>query len=377
MKIAVVHDWVVTYAGAERVLEQILKVFPDADVFSTVDFVSDDRSWLLNKKVITTFIQRLPFSKSKYRAYLPLMPFAVEQLDLSGYDLVISSSHSVAKGVLTGPNQLHICMCYSPIRYAWDLQHQYLRESGYVSGFKSILVRYLLHKIRIWDVRTANGVDRFISISKYISRRIEKVYGKQSHVIYPPVYTDSFSLVSDKKDYYFTSSRLVPYKRIDLIVSTFARYFPNKKLVVIGDGPELSKIKKIAEGRDNIEILGYQNFSVLKMHLAYCKCFIFAAEEDFGIAPLEAQASGTPVIAFSKGAALETIQGNLNLNKPTGIFFDEQTEESLKAAIEMFETVGDSINPEDCFENAERFSTERFISNFKLYVESEYSKWKN
>ena len=375
MKIAIVHDWLVTYAGAERVLEQMLKVYPDADLCSMIDFLPEgERDFILNKSVKTSFIQKWPKAKTKYRSYLPLMPLAVEQFDLSSYDLVISSSHAVAKGVITGPDQLHICMCYSPIRYAWDLQHQYLRESGLDRGLKGWFAKWLLHKIRLWDLRTVNGVDQFIAISDFIGRRIHKVYRRDSITIYPPVYVDDF-VVNDtlKEDFYFTSSRMVPYKKIDLIVETFTKKLPDKKLVVIGDGPDFKKIQALAG--DNVTLLGYQKFDVLKDHLAKAKAFIFAAEEDFGIAPLEAQASGTPVIAFGKGGALETIL-RLDSDKPTGLFFREQTVDALAQAVEDFELEGHKIRPEYCVENARRFSDKRFRQEFKDFVEQEYKEWK-
>jgi len=374
VKIAIIHDWLVTYAGAERVLEQMLHVYPDADLFSMVDFLKEgEREFILNKPVKTSFIQNLPFAKTKYRNYLPLMPLAVEQFDLSGYDLVISSSHAVAKGVITGPDQLHICMCYSPIRYAWDLQHQYLRESGLDKGLKGMLAKWSLHKIRIWDYRTSNGVDYFIAISGFIERRIQKVYRRNSVIIYPPVYVQDFqSLGVVKEGFYFTSSRMVPYKRIDLIVETFTQLHPDKRLIVVGDGPDFNKIKSIAGS--NVTLLGYQNFNILKEHLAKAKAFVFAAEEDFGIAPLEAQASGTPVIAFGKGGALETIKG-LDSPFPTGVFFKEQTIGSLSAAITFFEDNQALINSEECVRNAQRFSDGRFRDEFKIFVDMKYQEW--
>ena len=367
MKIAIIHDWLVTYAGAERVLEQMLNIYPEADLFSIVDFIPEDsRGFILNKPVTTSFIQKLPFAKSKYRSYLPLMPLAIEQFDLSSYNLIISSSHAVAKGVITGPNQIHICMCYSPIRYAWDLQHQYLKESGLNKGLKGWLAKWFLHKIRIWDLRTVNGVDEFIAISDFISKRISKVYRRGSNVIYPPVYVDDFSKDYKKEEFYFTSSRMVPYKKIDLIVEAFSKQLPHKKLIVIGEGPDFKKIKLLAGS--NVSLLGYQEFSVLKDHLGKAKAFIFAAEEDFGIAPLEAQASGTPVIAFGKGGALETIIG-LDKEKPTGVFFYEQTIESLVSAINVFEDNKHVITKENCVSNAERFSSDRFRLEFKSFIQ--------
>ncbi|MFX3216581.1 glycosyltransferase family 4 protein, partial [Klebsiella pneumoniae] len=323
-------DWFVTYAGSEKVVAEFIDLFPDAKVYGVVDFLSeDDKKKFKNKKITTTFIQKLPKAKKKYQQYLPLMPLAIEQLDLSSHDIILSSSHAVAKGVLTGPDQLHISYVHSPIRYAWDLQHQYLRESGLNRGIKGLFAKWILHKIRLWDTRTANGVDFFIANSKFISRRIKKVYGREADVIYPPVDVERFKLKREKQDFYLTASRLVPYKRIDLIVEAFSK-MPEKKLVVIGDGPEMSKIRKIAGA--NIEILGFQPNDVMEEYMMDAKAFVFAAEEDFGITPVEAQACGTPVIAFGKGGVLETIK-NLGQEEPTGLFFYEQNIDSLISAI--------------------------------------------
>lgn len=373
MKIAIVHDWLVTYAGAERVLEQMLICFPQADVFSTVDFLDNQqRVFLQGKHANTSFIQRLPWAKSKYRSYLLLMPLAVEQLDVSAYDVVISSSHAVAKGVLVGPDQLHVCMCYSPIRYAWDMQHQYLKESGLDVGIKGCLARWLLHKIRLWDVRTANGVDQFIAVSKFIERRIQKTYRRDSVVIYPPVDIASFEVQESKDDFYLTASRMVPYKKIPLIVQAFAM-MPDKKLVVVGDGPDFDKVKSLAG--PNVKLLGYQSTEVLKDHMQRAKAFVFAAEEDFGIAPLEAQACGTPVIAFGKGGALETIRCQ-NEPSPTGLFFYEQSVNSILEAVSLFEgEYASRISPQACRDNAERFSQQRFRLQFKELIESKWSEF--
>jgi glycosyltransferase involved in cell wall biosynthesis len=369
MKIAIVHDWLVTYAGAERVLEQMLWCLPNADVFSVVDFVQDiQRGFLQGKKAKTSFIQYLPWAKSKYRSYLPLMPLAVEQLDVSGYDVVISSSHAVAKGILVGPDQLHLCMCYSPIRYAWDMQHQYLKESGLDAGIKGWLARWLLHKIRLWDVRTANGVDHFIAISEFIARRIQKAYRRDSVVMYPPVDAAGFELQTNKETFYLTASRMVPYKKLPLIVQAFAQ-MPDKQLVVIGDGPDFDKVKALAPA--NVQILGYQSDAVLKDHMQRARAFVFAAEEDFGITPVEAQACGTPVIAFGKGGALETIVGLDNV-QPTGVFFAEQSVTALVGAVHLFEAQADRITPQACRANAMRFSQERFRKEFTDFVTAKY-----
>lgn len=369
LKVGIVADWFITYAGSEKVVSEFIKVFPNADLYSVVDFLSaDNRRKFNDKKIETTFIQKLPRAKKKYQAYLPLMPFAIEQLDVSKENIVLSSSHAVSKGILTGPDQLHISYVHSPIRYAWDLQHQYLRESGLDHGLKGILAKWILHKMRMWDYRTANGVDHFIANSHFIARRIKKVYGRDADVIYPPVDVDSFTLNNQKEDFYLTASRMVPYKRIDLIVEAFS-HLPNKKLVVIGDGPEMNKIKKKATS--NIEILVYQPNEVMVDYMRKAKAFVFAAEEDFGITPVEAQACGTPVIAFGKGGALETVKG-LDSESPTGIFFGVQDVKSIINSINEFEKYGDKITAENCRENSELFSESRFRKEFEAYV---MDKW--
>jgi glycosyltransferase involved in cell wall biosynthesis len=363
VRVAIVHDWLVTYAGAERVLEQIVACFPDADLFSVVDFL-DDRSFLRGKPVTTSFIQKLPKARTKYRAYLPLMPIAIEQLDVSAYDVVISSSHAVAKGVLTGPDQVHISYVHSPIRYAWDLQHQYLQQSKLTSGPKSALARLILHYMRNWDIRTSNSVDTFVANSQFIARRIRKVYQREAHVIFPPVDVDAFVLNEQKEDFYLTASRMVPYKKIDLIVEAFTR-MPQRRLVVIGDGPDMRKIR--AKATPNVEIMGYQPFKVLQDKMQRAKAFVFAAEEDFGISVVEAQACGTPVIAYGKGGALETVR-DLSSARPTGMFFDEQRAESIIAAVEAFDAHATRFVAADCRANAERFSAAHFRERFFAHV---------
>lgn len=373
MKIAIVHEWFASYAGSEKVVEQILNIFPEAEIFSLVDFIPENkRDFLKNKKVTTSFIQRLPFAKKKFRNYLPLMPIAIEQFDLSKYDVIISSSHAVAKGVITGPNQLHISYVHSPIRYAWDLQHQYLKEEGLTKGIKGSLIRYILHKIRMWDVRTANGVDYFVANSKYIGKRIWKVYRRKSDVIYPPVNIEAFQLQEEKKDFYVTASRMVPYKKMDLIVEAFTQ-MPDKSLYVIGDGSGFDHIKQIAT--PNVKLLGYQDFSTLKKYMQEAKAFVFAAEEDFGITPVEAQACGTPVIAFGRGGALETVR-DVNQDSPTGILYNEQSVESLINAVNEFEKHRDVFDSYVCRKNAEQFSEERFRHQFQDYVNQKIKqKW--
>jgi glycosyltransferase involved in cell wall biosynthesis len=365
VKIAIVHDWLVVSGGAEKVLQHIIECFPQADVFAIVDFL-EDRACLRGRPVQTSFIQRLPFARKRYRGYLPLMPLAIEQLDLSGYDLIISSSHAVAKGVLTGPDQMHVSYVHSPIRYAWDLQHQYLRESGLASGIKSAMARAILHYMRGWDARSANGVDHLIANSQFIARRIKKAYQRESTVIYPPVDFKGLTLCTEKEDFYITASRMVPYKRMDLIVKAFSQT-PERRLIVIGDGPEMKRIAAVA-GR-NVTILGYQSFEVLHDHLRRARAFVFAAEEDFGISIVEAQACGTPVIAFGKGGALESVVG-LPHERATGVFFREQTVESLIEAVNRFEKNVRYFDPRQCRRNAERFSAENFKAKLTSFVEA-------
>lgn len=375
MRVALVHDWLTVYAGAERVLEQMLRVFPQADLFAVCDFLSQDqRGFLQGKTPRTTFIQHLPFAKNKYRAYLPLMPLAVEQLDMSGYDIVISSSHAVAKGVITGPDQLHVSYVHSPMRYAWDLQHQYLREAGLERGVKSWLARWMLHKLRLWDLRTANGVDAFIANSRYIARRIKKVYRREAEVIYPPVDVEGLVLRSEKESFYLAASRMVPYKRLPLIVEAFAS-MPEKRLVVIGDGPEFAKAK--AKAAANVELLGYQPTEVLRDYMARAQAFVFAAEEDFGIMPVEAQACGTPVIAYGRGGARETVRGLDDASGPTGVFFEHQTVESLREAVSRFEAMRERFDPQACRRNAERFSASRFREAFSRFVDNEFAVFRD
>ena len=369
MKKALIHDWFSTYAGAEKCVESFTNVWDDFEIYGLIDFLSEcDRDKILKGKYAhTSFIQRLPFAKEKYRNYLPLFPFAIEQFDLSSYDVVLSSSHAVAKGVLTHSNQLHISYVHTPIRYAWDLYHQYLHESGLNHGLKGILAKYFLYKIRLWDVSTANRVDHYIANSHYIARRIKKAYGKSSDVIYPPVDIDKFALRESKSDFYLTASRMVPYKKIDLIVEAFSQ--TDKKLLVIGDGPDMGKIKSKAS--KNIELLGFLDDKTMADLMGQAKAFVFAAEEDFGIAPVEAQACGTPVICFGRGGTLETVREGIS-----GLYFMEQNIRELLAAVDRFEQSYDKFDPIKIRENSLKFSRTRFEYEIKSYVEKKYEEFK-
>lgn len=366
MKTAIVCDWLVTYAGAERVLEQILRCYPDADLFAVIDFLPQgQRDFIMNKPVTTTCIQHYPLARRLYQAYLFRMPLAIEQLDLSGYDLVISSSHAVAKGVITGPDQLHLCYIHTPLRYAWDLQEQYLHAAGLDHGPLSAVARRMLSGLRQWDRNSAMGVDAFAANSQFIARRVWKAYRREATVIYPPVDVDRFVPGPPKEDFYLTASRLTPYKNVELIVRAFAQ-MPDRRLVVIGDGPQMRTIRQSAT--PNVIILGYQPTQVLVEYMQKARAFIFAAEEDFGIVPVEAQACGTPVIAFGRGGATETV-----IDGQTGLLFDEQTIASLSDAVKRFETM--TLYPEACRENALRFSPDRFRHEFTTFVDSEWEKF--
>jgi len=375
MKTAIIADWLVTYAGSERVLEQMIACYPHADVFAVVDVVPESsRGFLQGKRPQTTFVQKLPRVARWYQRYLPLMPLAIEQLDLSGYELILSSSHAVAKGVIVGPDQLHISYVHSPIRYAWDLQHQYLRESGLDRRWSGWLARACLHYIRLWDVRTQYGVDAFLANSRFIARRIHRVYGRDAEVIYPPVDISAFALCVKKEDFYVTASRMVPYKRMDLIVEAFAA-MPDKRLVVIGDGPDMEKIR--TKATPNIQLLGYQAFEVLRDHMQRARAFVFAAEEDFGITPVEAQACGTPVIAFGKGGALETVRGLGVVNdSPTGVFFDAQTSDAIQSAVKQFEAHQHAFVPSSIHHHAQQFDIAVFREKYTGFVDEAVSRWR-
>lgn len=363
MKTALVHDWLVGVGGGERCLEAIYALFP-APIYTLVkDEKKIQGMGFAQTELHASFIQKLPRARISYRNYLPFFPLAIEQFDLSEYDLILSTSHAVAKGVLSSAEQLHLCYCFTPMRYAWDLTHTYLEELG---AFRGLCARLALKSLRAWDISSQGRVDHFAAISNHIARRIKKIYGRESAIIYPPVATHLFSL-GKKEEYYITASRLVPYKKIDLIVETFAQ-MPEKKLLVIGDGPEMGKVK--AKAAKNIEILGHLQDSLFRELLAKAKAFVFAAEEDFGIVVVEAQAAGVPVIALGRGAALETV-----IEDRTGLFFPDQTVESLAVAIEDFERKQDRFDPMAIKAHAELFSEERFKREFQLFVKQKLEEF--
>jgi len=359
-KTALVHDWLLSgVGGGEKVLEAIHRLFPST-IYTLVQSKENLKgTYFQDLDIHSSFIQKFPKAETKYKNYLPFFPLAIEQFDLTSYDLVISSSHCAAKGVITTADQTHICYCHTPMRYAWDLTYEYLRE---FRGIKGALAKFFLHYLRGWDAQSAQRVDHFVANSQYVARRIKKFYGRSAKVIYPPVDLSMFQAVTQKEGYYATASRFVPYKRIDLIVEAFSK-MPDKKLIVIGDGPEWEKVKRKATS--NVELLGYQPDAVLRDCLQKAKGFVFAALEDFGILPVEAMACGTPVIAYGKGGSRETV-----LEGETGVFFNEQTVASIINAVERFEAwEWDSAK---CRNRAESFSQTRFNDEFKQFVMESY-----
>lgn len=357
MKIAIIHDWLVTDAGAEKVLRSIIDIYPSADIYSLVDFLSNrDRANVLNGKFAkTSFVQNLPFSKKHFRNYLLFFPKAIESLNLNEYDLIISSSWAVAKGIKKNTNQLHICYCHTPIRYAWDLYDEYTSN---LKQPKKYLVENTLKYIRKWDIKTLDRVDYFIANSKFVQNRILKTYKRDSVVIYPPVNTDKFILKETKENFYLTASRLVPYKKTKLIVEAFNE-MAEKKLIVIGSGEEFESIKKIA--KENVELLGYQEFEEMIKYMQKAKAFLYAAIEDFGIVPIEAMSCGTPVIALNDGGTGETVTDEI-----TGIHFKNQIKEDIIEAVNKFENM--DFHAIEISKLSEKYSEIRFKKEFEDFV---------
>lgn len=362
MKIGHVYDWLVTMGGGEKTLSAILEAYPGPLHTLVHDPKALFGTPFENGEIHSSFIQKLPFAKKKYRNYLPFFPLAMEQFDLSEYDVVISTSHAVSKGALTHSDQLHLCYCFTPMRYAWDLTHRYLEGVG---TLQRGIARAALHYLRNWDIASLGRVDHFAAISHFIAKRIKKVYGRDSTVIYPPVETENIPFCASKEDFYLVVSRMVPYKRIDLIVEAFS-HLPHKKLVVVGDGPEMKKVKSLATS--NVEILGWQPDHKIHELMGKAKGFLFAAEEDFGIVVVEAQAAGTPVIAFGKGATLETV-----IDGRTGLFYPKQTVSSLIHALQEFER--QEFDPLQIRQHAQKFNRQRFIKEFKQFVDTKIEEF--
>lgn len=356
MKVAIVHEWLSVYGGSERVVEEIHELFPEAPIYTLVYDEDNMPERFKNYDIRTTFVQHLPFAKKKYPNYLPLMPRAFEELDLTEYDLVISSSTACAKGVITRSDAIHICYCHTPMRYAWEFYYEYIKD---MNPIKRFIIALFMHRIRIWDRLAADRVDFFIANSNYIKGRIAKYYRRPSQVIFPPVNTHLYH-IEEKQDFYLIVSRMVTYKRVDLAVQAFNEL--GLPLIVIGGGPEEKKIKKAAN--DNIKFLGRLNDEEIVKYYARSKAFIFPGEEDFGITPIEAQASGTPVIAYGRGGALDTVRDG-----ESGILFKEQTIESLIKAVKTFEDKGVAWTSQEIKEYSEMFSVAHFKESLKKHID--------
>jgi len=368
LKIAVVHDWFNDIGGAEKVVREILVCYPNADVFSLIDFYDEQKreKYLLGKRAKTSFIQYIPFAKKFYRFLFPLFPKAIESLDLSSYDLIISSSSSVAKGIQKNKSQLHICYCHSPVRYAWDLRQDYL--SVMTNPFSKAVFNYFLNRLQKWDLKSNSRIDFFIANSVNVKNRIKNNYDREAIVIYPPVDVTSFNVTTNKENYYFTVSRLVAYKKTEQIVKAFSK-FPHLKLIVAGDGPNRKKLTKIATA--NIEILGYISTENLRHKIKHAKAFIANANEDFGITVVEAQSCGTPIIVPHMGGYKETV------NESVGQFFEKQSISDIEKAIKVFETQKKVYHEIDFNKNTKRFDKSRFRNEFTSFVEETYKSFYN
>lgn len=366
-----VHEWLTEWGGSEDVTRAMMAAVPAQALHATVDFLSEsNRAKFGGVPIRTTFVQRLPFARTRFWNYLPLTPLAVETHDLRGADVIVSSSHAFAKGVLTTAEQMHVSYVHSPMRYAWDLHHEYLADYRLDHGVKGMLARYLFHRLRQWDRQTAHNVDLFLANSRHVQRRIWRSYRRLSQVLYPPVAVGRFRFAAAKGDHYVTVSRLVSYKRVDLMLAAF-REMPQRRLVVIGDGPEMPRLR--AQCPPNVELLGYQSDEVVQQQLGSARAFLFAAHEDFGISPLEAQACGTPVIAYGVGGARETVRDLRTGVRPTGLLFDEQTPASLKAAVEAFDDA--RIDPHECRRWAENFDEPLFQERFRRILAQAWEAW--
>jgi glycosyltransferase involved in cell wall biosynthesis len=358
-------------AEPKQVLREILKCYPDADVFTLFDLLTvEERRKLGFEKSHTSFLQKMPLLARHHRAYLPLMGIAIEQFDLSNYDLVISSSYAVAKGVITGPDQLHVAYVHSPMRYAWDLQHVYLKESGYASGVKSLVARAILHRMRLWDVRTAHGPDAIFTNSQFVARRVKKIYGRDAKVIYPPVTLSSRDAALRAGSHFLAASRLVPYKRIEPVIRAF-NSMPDFKLVVAGDGPDAERLKKLAG--PNVSFAGFVSDKHLRELMATARAFVFAAEEDFGIVLVEAQSEGAPVLALRRGGARESIAASGP--HATGMYFENADPASIADCVKSFVARESAISRADCRQRAAFFSAERFRRQFVSAVNEELERF--
>jgi glycosyltransferase involved in cell wall biosynthesis len=368
LRYAMVHEWLTPKAtgGSELVVQEILQHIP-ADLFALIDFEScNPDSYLYGRSIGHTFLQHFPFAEKGVQKYLPFMPLAIEQLDLREYDVILSSSHAVAKGVLTRANQVHITYCHAPMRYAWDLTFDYLEQSNIRWDLKGMLTRYLLHRLRQWDVLSANRVDHFIANSRTTADRIWRCYRRRAEVIYPPVAIERFLFTPEKQEFYLTVSRLVGYKQVELIIRSFNEL--GLPLIVIGDGPDAEKLQRLA--KPNIQLLGWRSNQDVAGYMSQAKAFVYAAYEDFGIAPVEAQACGTPVIAYGRGGTGESVKDLREWgDRGTGMLFSRQRVPDLVETILNFETQKRQVVPQEIRRHAEQFSPEKFRDRYLASVD--------
>ena len=371
--IAIIHDWFSEEftGGAEKVFKEIEQLIIENnsyyEIYCLVNHLKKIDQLNQGKVINTTFIQNLPFSKKHFHKYLPLFPLAIEQIDLREYDLIISSSHAVAKGVITSPDQLHISYIHSPMRYAWDQMNVYLKNSSYTKLGMNILLRIILHNLRKWDYLSSVRIDKLVSNSNFTAKRIKKYWGRNSSVIHPPVNTKKFSPRKSRSDFYLSVSRLVPNKRIDLLVKAFNQL--DLPLIIVGNGPEKIKLKKMA--KNNISFLNYQDDLSIKNLMESCRAFVYSGTEDFGIAPVEAMAAGAPIIAFKKAGILDTVKCiNSETKIATGILFDEQNDKALRDCINSFEEkkLWLEFSSEEINLWAQNFSIENFKKKFANLV---------
>ncbi len=362
MKVAIVHDWLANMGGSERCVLAFHELFPEAPVFTTVYNQSRLPEEFKSLEIRTSFIQKLPKAKDKYQTYLPLMPIAIEQFDMTDFDLVITSSHACCKGVITRPDALNICYCYTPIRYVWQLYHEYMKLEK-MGLLKKLFIPPVMNYLRMWDRLAADRVDEFIAISRVVEERIRKYYRRDAAVIYPPVDTSKYKPAGSVEDYFLAVSRLVPYKRVDLAVAACSQ--TGQRLLVVGDGPEYTRLKEIA--KPNVKFLGNISDEEIAQLYSTCQAFIFPGNEDFGLTPVEAQAAGRPVIAYRAGGTLETVKEGV-----TGEFFDEQSVDSLAGVLKVFEP--GKYKPADMLANAGTFDVASFKKQFFDFVQKGYKQ---
>lgn len=368
MKVAIVCDFLTKFGGAQQVLLAIHEVYPEAPIYCLMYDEKGTKGRFKDCQIIESSLGKLPsFLKTKTKFFLPTLPKRIEEFDFADYDLVISSNDSYAHGVITKPTTFHVCYCHTPMRYVWDWHFEYLKENNLDHGLKGMIVKNILHKIRLWDRISAHRVDKWLANSENVKKRIAKYYRADAEVLYPPVNVKDIHLSTAKsEDFYVIVSRLEPYKRVALAVEACNKL--KKRLVVIGEGSEMAHLKKIAG--ETISLLGWQSEKSMYEYLQKAKAFIFPADEDFGITPVEAMAAGKPVIALKKGGALETV-----IDQTTGVFFEEATTDSLVLAIENFEKNVEKFSPKVCRDQAEKFSKEAFEKNLKTIIERDYKNY--